>query len=88
MILFFMSNEEKLFVKIKNNPTNVRFSDMCKLVEAFGFKYRGGKGSHRIYIKEGVFEILNFQNDKGKAKPYQIRQFLSIVEKYKLNLEE
>ncbi len=49
---------------------------------------RGGKGSHRIYVKSGVFEILNFQNVKGMAKQYQVRQFLNVVDKYNLKIEE
>jgi len=38
-------------------------------------------------VKEGIKELLNFQNVGGKAKPYQVKQFLKIVEKYNL-LEE
>jgi len=48
----------------------------------FGFIFRGGKGSHRIYVKDGIREMLNFQNVKGKAKPYQVKQFLKIIERY------
>jgi predicted RNase H-like HicB family nuclease len=32
----------------------------------------------------GVKEILNFQNVKGKAKPYQVKQFLKVIERYNL----
>ncbi len=28
--------------------------------------------------------MLNFQNVKGRAKPYQVKQFLKIIERYKL----
>jgi hypothetical protein len=45
---------------------------------------KGGKGSHRVYGRSGIAEILNFQEVKGKAKPYQVRQFLRIIEKYRL----
>jgi len=31
---------------------------------------------------------LNFQNVEGKAKPYQVRQFIKIVEKYYLVEED
>jgi len=40
------------------------------------------EASHRIYVKEGVKELLNFQNVKGKAKPYQVKQFLRIIDTY------
>ncbi len=54
----------------------------------FGFKFRGGKGSHEINVKNGVREMLNFQNIKGKAKPYQVKQLLKIIKKYKLMEKE
>ena len=77
-----------VFEKIKKNPKNVRFERLCKIVESFGFRLRGGKGSHRIYVRDGVQEMLNFQNIGGTAKPYQVRQFIKIVEKYELLKEE
>ena len=67
---------------------NVRFEVLCRAVELFGFRFRGGKGSHKIYVKEGVREMLNFQNVKGRAKPYQVKQFLKVIERYKLLEEE
>jgi predicted RNA binding protein YcfA (HicA-like mRNA interferase family) len=82
-----MSKLEKLFDKIKNNPHNVRFNEICKLAEAFGFKYKGGKGSHVVYSKRDIIEIVDFQNVNGMAKPYQIRQFLKIIEEYGLKLK-
>ncbi|MBI5874747.1 MAG: type II toxin-antitoxin system HicA family toxin [Deltaproteobacteria bacterium] len=82
-----MGNIQKLFDKAKNNPHDVRFDDMCRLAEHFGFTCRGGKGSHRVYTRKGIYEILNFQNVKGKTKPYQVRQFLKIIENYNLTIK-
>ncbi|MEK7828282.1 MAG: type II toxin-antitoxin system HicA family toxin [Deltaproteobacteria bacterium] len=82
-----MGNIQKLFDKIKNNPKDVRFNDICRLAEYFGFTYRGGKGSHRVYTRKGIHEILNFQNVSGKTKPYQVRQFLKIIEDYNLTIK-
>jgi hypothetical protein len=45
-----------------------------------------GTGSHRVYYRDGVREILNFQNEGGWAKAYQVRQFIKIIENY--NLQE
>jgi hypothetical protein len=45
-------------------------------------------GSHYIYAHPDVRELVNLQNDRGKAKPYQIRQFLKLVEEYNLQLED
>jgi hypothetical protein len=57
------------------------------LVEAFGFRRLRTSGSHHIFGRAGIHEQLNLQDVKGKAKPYQIRQFLAIVERYNLELE-
>lgn len=78
-----MTNKET-YEKLKRNPKNVRFETICKAAIAFGFEFKGCKGSHRIFVKTGIREMLNFQNVKGKAKPYQVKQFLKIIEKYKL----
>jgi hypothetical protein len=83
-----MSKIEKLFDRIKNNPQNVRFDEICKLAEVFGFKYKGGKGSHKVYSKKGIIDILNFQNVHGMAKPYQVSQFLKITEDNDLSMKE
>lgn len=66
---------------------NVSFNDMVKLIEAYGFRLDRVNGSHHIFIHPEVSELVNIQNAKGKAKPYQIKQFLSIVEKYNLQMK-
>ena len=80
--------KKEIYKELKRNPKNVRFEMVCKAAEMFGFRFRGGKGSHKIYVKEGVREMLNFQNIKGKAKPYQVKQLLKVIEKYKLMEKE
>ncbi len=77
-------NKKEIYEELKRNTKNVKFEKICRAAELFGFKFRGGKGSHRIYVKRDVREMLNFQNVKGKAKSYQVKQFLRIVEKYNL----
>jgi len=66
---------------------NVSFSDMRRLVEAFGFELRRTSGSHHVYVHPDVPELLSLQEVRGQAKPYQIRQFLRLVERYALSLE-
>ncbi|TAN44822.1 MAG: type II toxin-antitoxin system HicA family toxin [Nitrospirae bacterium] len=83
-----MGKLKKLYEKTVNNPANVRFQDICKLAEAFGFVYKGGKGSHTAYCRNGIFEILNFQNVNGMAKPYQVKQLLKLIEEYNLSLSK
>ena len=79
-----MTRRQKLFEKARNNPASVRFQELCLLAEHMGFAKRGGKGSHVVYEKEGVEEILTFQNRMGMAKSYQVKQLLAVIEKYQL----
>jgi len=72
------------FLEWKANPKNVRFERLCIIAEAFGFRFSHGRGSHRVYVRDGVVEILNFQDVNGRAKPYQVKQFIEIVERYSL----
>ena len=83
-----MTRRRKLIEKARNNPTGIRFEELCLLTEQMGFRRRGGKGSHVVYEKDGVEEILTFQNRKGMAKPYQVKQMLAVIEKYRLGERE
>lgn len=65
---------------------NVRFADFTRLVEAHGFVFAGQVGSHRGY-KHSWGAVLNLQEKDGEAKPYQIAQFLKIVDAYGLTME-
>jgi predicted RNA binding protein YcfA (HicA-like mRNA interferase family) len=78
---------EKLLEKALNSPQNLRFAEALKLAQAFGFQVARVRGSHHILRRPGVPELLNFQNAGGKAKPYQIKQLIEIVETYNLSLE-
>jgi hypothetical protein len=70
---------EKLLRKILANTESVRFGDFVTLVEAFGLRLARVTVSHHIYKHLEKGWLLNIQNYKGKAKPYQIRQFLSLI---------
>lgn len=81
-------NKRKLLLKVLSGPDNVRFDDMVTLVEAFGFRLSRVKGSHHIFVHPALPELVNLQERNGKAKPYQVRQFLELVEQYNLQLED
>ncbi|MEA1927914.1 MAG: type II toxin-antitoxin system HicA family toxin [Candidatus Auribacterota bacterium] len=61
---------------------------MVVLVEGFGFTLSRMRGSHHIFVHQKIPELINLQNVKGTAKPYQVRQFLKLVERYDLLLED
>jgi len=83
-----MTRRRKLLEKARINPGGVRFREICLLADQMGFTRRGGKGSHVVYVKDGVEEILTFQDRMGMAKPYQVKQLLAVIEKYRLGEEE
>ncbi len=72
--------------KMISNTKNISFSDLVYCIKLFGFKLDRIKGSHHIFIHSEIKELINIQNVKGKAKPYQIKQFLKIIEKYNLKV--
>ena len=79
----------KLLARIRRGSlANVRFEDMRRLVEAFGFRLERVHGSHHIFAHSKFPELLNLQEVEGEAKPYQIRQFLRLVGRYALILED
>lgn len=67
---------------------NVPFADLIRLVLALGFEEIGGRGSHRVFARHDVTELVNLQEDGGDAKPYQVRQVVTLVRRYDLHVEE
>ena len=80
-----MSNFEKLLKKLLlgSSDNNINFDELCSLLLRLEFKVRI-KGSHHIFYKDDIIEIINLQSDKGKAKPYQVKQVRNVLIKYKI----
>lgn len=81
-------NPRKTLDLILHGSRNVRFADFVRLVEAFGFRLQRITGSHHIFARSGVPGLVNLQNVRGQSKPYQLDQFMKLVEAHGLNLEE
>ena len=83
-----MSKFEKILLKLLqgNADKSFDFEDLVSLLKKLGFELRI-KGSHHIFFKDGIEEIINLQPDSGKAKPYQVKQVRMLVLKYKLNAD-
>lgn len=81
-------NKKKFLLKLLSGSKNIRFQDMLTLVKGFGFKVARIKGSHYICIHPDVDKPVNLQEVNGQVKPYQIRQFLKLVERYDLKVED
>ena len=66
-----------------DSDANIRFEELCHLLQAKGFRMRVS-GSHHIITQTGVMERINLQREGAKAKPYQVRQVRKILATYKL----
>ena len=78
----------KTLARILAGSKSVRFEDMRRLVEAYGFSLERISGSHHIFVHPDIPELVNLQKVGGEAKPYQVKQVLKLVETYNLKLDE
>lgn len=77
-----MAQIKKILAELKNNPQNVNFIDLVKVCNHYFGEPRQQGTSHCLYkMPWGGDPRVNIQNDKGKAKPYQVRQVLDAIEK-------
>jgi hypothetical protein len=70
-------------VLLGTSDADIPFAGIRQVLKALGFQERI-RGSHHIFARNGVEEILNLQPRQGRAKPYQVRQVRHVILKYKL----
>ena len=69
------------------SDANINFADLRRLLIWLGFEERI-RGSHHIFRKQGVRELINMQQDGNKAKVYQVRQVRRVILRYGLGREK
>ena len=79
---------KKLLAQALRNPQSLRFAEACQLAKAFGFRHVRTNGSHAIFSRAEVRQLVNLQNAGGSAKAYHVRQFLKLIEELHLALED
>ena len=82
-----MTRHEKFLQKILRGTSDatVKFEELCGLLRRLGFQDRRRAGSHRIFSRDGIAEILNLQPlAGGDAKVYQVKQVRQLILKYGL----
>ena len=84
-----MSKIQKLILKILRGKSdaNISFDDLRNLLLYLGFQERV-RGSHHIFVKELVEELINLQCDGNAVKPYQVKQVRRILLKYGMGGED
>jgi len=67
---------------MRRNPKGIGFQDLCKVCDFYFGEARQIGSSHRIYKTPWLGDPrVNIQNDKGKAKVYQVRQVMTSIER-------
>jgi predicted RNA binding protein YcfA (HicA-like mRNA interferase family) len=68
------------------SDANIPFEHAVNLLKHLGFDERI-KGSHHVFIRESIEEMINIQNVGSECKPYQVEQMRAVLKKYNLRKE-
>lgn len=80
-----MSHYEKLYKKIKNNPKNVRFEEIDKLLTRIGGFERRNKGTtHYLYSHPDLTNIDDYVNVPYKKPHINSTYIKKALEKFEL----
>jgi hypothetical protein len=84
-----MTKHGKLLKKVLSgrSDTNFYFDDLRRLLDHLGFDERI-RGSHHVFVKPGIYDMINLQREGRMAKPYQVRQVRSVITTYSLAVDE
>ncbi len=81
-----MGKVAEIVLQMRSNPQNVRFADLCLVCDYYFGTARQQGSSHRIYKTPWQGDPrINIQNNKGKAKAYQVKQVLKAIEILEVN---
>jgi predicted RNA binding protein YcfA (HicA-like mRNA interferase family) len=73
-----MTKKEKLFERIKNNPKNVKFSDLKQLLLDENFILDRISGSHHIFRYKDIVFVIPMH--KNQVKSVYIKRVIDIIE--------
>ena len=79
-------NKLRQKILLGESDANIDFEDLCHLLRRLGFAERI-RGSHHIFSRAGVEEIVNIQPRDRAAKTYQVAQIRGMILKYRLGEE-
>ena len=80
-----MAKIEAILTKMQRTPKGISFQDLCRVCDFYFGEARQRGSSHHIYKTPWQGDPrVNIQNDKGKAKAYQVRQVLKAIERLEI----
>ena len=83
-----VKDSELLDTLLRAPGKTLSFREFERLLRAFGFVLARRRGSHCAYKHSQVPELLTIQPHGKDARPYQVRKFLAMRERFHLELEE
>jgi len=79
---------EAILERLQRNPRNARFSDLLRVCDHYFGTPRQRGGTHRVYKTPWPGDPrINIQNDKGRAKAYQVKQVLAAISRLEVKNE-
>ena len=83
-----MGRRRKFIDRIRSgrSDSNIPFEQTVSLLEYLRFDKRIS-GSHHIFTRQGIEELIDIQEVEGKVKPYQVKQVRAVLKKYNLRKE-
>jgi len=83
-----MGRRRKLYDRIVGgrSDANIPFEQTVNMLKSLGFEERI-RGSHHVFTREGIEEIIDIQEVSGECKPYQVKQMRKVLTKYNLHEE-
>jgi len=76
-----MSKGDKLLRKIKNQPKDVRWREVVKLLTSEGYEMRKGEGSTRVFRKPGCMPITLHEPHGQRRMPIEaIKKVLEVLD--------
>jgi len=83
-----MARIEEIVERMRSNAKGVRFSDLCRVCDSYFGLARQTGSSHRVYKTPWQGDPrVNIQNDKGRAKAYQVKQVLKAIDRLEADHE-
>ncbi len=75
-----MDTISELVIKMRRSPKSIRFRELAVVCDYFFGRPRQQGTSHQVYRMPWLGNPrVNIQNDRGMAKPYQVRQVLRAI---------
>ena len=89
VLVLAVSKTSKTLEKVLrgDSDASINFADLCSLLKHLGFTERV-RGSHHIFTRQDLPEILNLQPRDADAKVYQVKQVRAVIVNHKLAGEQ